>query len=76
MIVINIGGNLMLSKLKEWSYMWFGFAMLSAVFVAITSILAKIGIQGINSNLATSIRRTVVLVMAWEIVFIKMEPIK
>jgi len=50
--------------------MWFIFALLSAVFAALTSILAKIGIEGISSNLATAIRTTVVLVMAWGIVFI------
>ncbi|HHW49064.1 MAG TPA: EamA family transporter [Clostridiaceae bacterium] len=50
--------------------MWFVFALLSAVFAALTSILAKIGIEGINSNLATAIRTAVVLVMAWVIVFI------
>ena len=50
--------------------MWFIFALLSAVFAALTSILAKIGIDGVNSNLATVIRTTVVLVMAWGMVFI------
>ncbi len=50
--------------------MWFLFALLSAVFAALTSILAKIGIQGVNSNLATAIRTAVVLVMAWGIVFL------
>lgn len=50
--------------------MWFAFALLSAVFAALTSILAKIGITGINSNLATAIRTVVVLVVAWGMVFI------
>lgn len=50
--------------------MWFLFALLSAVFAALTSILAKIGIDGVNSNLATAIRTVVVLVMAWGMVFI------
>ncbi|NLN42058.1 MAG: EamA family transporter [Clostridiales bacterium] len=50
--------------------MWFIFALLSAIFAALTSILAKIGIEGISSNLATAIRTAVVLVMAWVIVFI------
>lgn len=50
--------------------MWFVFALLSAVFAALTSILAKIGIDGVNSNLATAIRTVVVLVMAWGMVFI------
>jgi len=49
--------------------MWFVYALLSAVFAALTSILAKIGIEGINSNLATAIRTAVVLVMSWAIVF-------
>lgn len=57
--------------LKEGHYsMWFIFALLSAVFAALTSILAKVGIGGINSNLATAIRTAVVLIMAWGIVFI------
>lgn len=60
----------MLSKLKGGRNMWFTFAILSAVFAALTSILAKIGIEGINSNLATAIRTAVVLIMAWGIVFI------
>lgn len=50
--------------------MWFVFALLSAVFAALTSILAKIGIEGVNSNLATAIRTVVVLVMAWGMVFV------
>ena len=50
--------------------MWFIFALLSAVFAALTSILAKIGIEGVNSNLATAIRTAVVLVMAWGMVFL------
>lgn len=49
--------------------MWFTFALLSALFAALTSILAKIGIEGINSNLATAIRTVVVLLMAWGMVF-------
>ncbi|MDE7017178.1 MAG: EamA family transporter [Lachnospiraceae bacterium] len=50
--------------------MWFVFAILSAVFAALTSILAKIGIDGVNSNLATAIRTIVVVVMAWGMVFL------
>ena len=50
--------------------MWFIFAILSAVFAALTSILAKIGIDGVNSNLATAIRTVVVVVMAWIVVFL------
>ena len=50
--------------------MWFVFALLSAVFAALTSILAKAGITGISSNLATAVRTVVVLVMAWGIVLV------
>lgn len=50
--------------------MWFLFAILSAVFAALTSILAKIGIEGVNSNLATAVRTVVVVVMAWGMVFL------
>ena len=50
--------------------MWFVFSLLSAVFAALTSILAKIGIEGVNSNLATAIRTVVVLFMAWGMVFL------
>ena len=50
--------------------MWFILALLSAVFAALTSILAKIGIEGVNSNLATAIRTVVVVVMAWGMVFL------
>ena len=50
--------------------MWFVLALLSAVFAALTSILAKIGINGVNSNLATAIRTVVVVAMAWGMVFL------
>lgn len=50
--------------------MWFIFALLSAVFAALTSILAKVGIDGVNSNLATAIRTVVVVVMSWGMVFL------
>ena len=50
--------------------MWFWFALASAVFAALTSILAKVGIEGVNSNLATALRTVVVLVMAWGMVFL------
>lgn len=50
--------------------MWFWFALGSAVFAALTSILAKVGIDGVNSNLATALRTVVVLVMAWGMVFL------
>ncbi|MDO4633419.1 MAG: EamA family transporter [Eubacteriales bacterium] len=50
--------------------MWFILALMSAVFAALTSILAKVGIDGVNSNLATAIRTAVVLIMAWGMVFL------
>lgn len=50
--------------------MWFVFALLSAVFASLTSILAKVGIEGVNSNLATALRTLVVLAMAWMMVFV------
>ena len=50
--------------------MWFILALLSAVFAALTSILAKIGIDGVNSNLATAIRTVVVVAMSWGMVFL------
>ena len=53
--------------------MWLPFAVCSAVFAALTSILAKIGIEGVNSNLATAIRTFVVLAMAWLMVFVTPE---
>lgn len=49
--------------------MWVVFALLSAVFAALTSILAKVGIEGVNSNLATALRTMVVVAMAWLMVF-------
>ena len=50
--------------------MWWVYAVLSAVFAAITSILAKVGIDGVNSNLATAVRTVVVVLMAWGMVFL------
>ena len=50
--------------------MWFVFALLSAIFAALTSILAKVGIEGVNSTLAPAIRTSVVLLMAWGMVFL------
>ena len=50
--------------------MWFVFALLSAVFAALTSILAKVGIEGVNSHLATAIRTVVVVAMSWGMVFL------
>lgn len=49
--------------------MWFIMALLSAVFASLTSILAKVGIEGVNSNLATAIRTVVVVIMSWGMVF-------
>ena len=53
--------------------MWLVFALGSAVFAALTSILAKIGIEGVNSNLATAVRIVVVVIMAWGMVFLHEE---
>ena len=50
--------------------MWLACAILSSVFAALTSILAKVGINGVNSNLATALRTAVVLIMAWGMVFL------
>ena len=50
--------------------MWLIIALLSAIFAALTSILAKVGIDGVNSNLATAIRTVVVVAMAWGMVFL------
>lgn len=50
--------------------MWFIFSLFSAVFAAFTSILAKVGIEGVNSNLATAIRTVIVVIMAWFMVFL------
>jgi transporter family protein len=55
---------------EENIFMWLLFALLSSIFAALTSILAKIGIDGVNSNLATAIRTVVVVVMAWGMVFL------
>ena len=57
-------------KAKEANMLWLIFAIGSAVFAALTSILAKVGIDGVDSNLATAIRTCVVVVMAWGMVFI------
>jgi len=56
---------------KKWGVncMWMIFAILSAVFAALTSILAKVGIENVNSHLATAIRTVVVVIMAWAMVF-------
>ena len=68
---MNIWYNLYKFRMKQEEYkMWAIFALLSAVFAALPSILAKIGIDGVNSNLATAIRTVVVVVMAWGMVFL------
>jgi len=59
-----------IGRLWGANIMWLTFALLSAVFASLTSILAKVGIDGVNSNLATAIRTTVVLAMAWGMVFL------
>ncbi|EET59716.1 putative membrane protein [Marvinbryantia formatexigens DSM 14469] len=60
----------MITIFMEAKFMWLLFALLSAVFAALTSILAKVGIDGVNSNLATAIRTVVVVIMAWGMVFL------
>ncbi|MFL0251432.1 EamA family transporter [Clostridium neuense] len=75
-IVFAIGTYLMIQKKMSESHdvkskLWLFYAILSAVFAALTSILGKIGIQGVESNLGTAIRTIVVLIMAWIIVFIQ-----
>lgn len=57
-------------KYMEMIDMWFVFALLSAIFAAWTSILAKVGIDGVDSNLATALRTVVVVIMAWGMVFL------
>ncbi len=56
--------------MQRYKNMWFVFALGSAVFAALTSILAKVGIDGVNSNLATALRTVVVVIMAWGMVFL------
>lgn len=74
-VVLAVGIFLMIQKKKtaqeETNKAWMIYAVLSAVFAALTSILAKVGISGVESNLATALRTGVVLVMAWGIVFAK-----
>ena len=73
-IVVATVGTFMIIERKRGAEndaerrVWLLYALLAAIFAALTSVLAKIGIQGVESNLATSIRTTVVLVMAWAIV--------
>ena len=72
-VLIGVGTYLMIQKKEvqdgEHSKAWLIYALLSAVFASLTSILGKIGIEGVNSNLGTAIRTSVVLVMAWVVVF-------
>ncbi len=77
MVLMGVGTYLMIQKKEgadipkgEKGMAWFVFAILSAVFASLTSILGKIGIQGLESNLGTAIRTGVVLVMAWIVVFV------
>lgn len=74
-LLLAVGIFLMIEKKqteeKEGSRVWMLYAVLSAVFAALTSILAKVGIEGVESNLATAIRTGVVLVMAWVLVLAK-----
>lgn len=75
MVLMFIGTMLMIERKdverKEGKPSWIVYAVLSAVFAALTSILGKIGIEGVDSNLGTAIRTCVVLVMAWMIVFMQ-----
>ena len=74
MLLIGIGTYFMITKkqsdneTKGWGWLW--YAVLSAVFASLTSILGKIGISEIDSNLGTAIRTIVVLIMAWLMVFV------
>lgn len=74
MLLIGTGTFLMITKKKSdketKGFGWFWYAVLSAVFASLTSVLGKIGISEINSNLGTAIRTVVVLVMAWIMVFV------
>ena len=72
MVLIGVGTMLMITRKKSSgtkSRAWLIYALLSAVFASLTSILAKVGIEGVNSNLGTAYRTGVVLVMAWVVVF-------
>ena len=72
-VLIAVGTFLMIQKKEsggERSKAWFIYAVLSAVFASLTSILAKVGIEGVESNLATAIRTGVVLLMSWVAVFV------
>ena len=75
MVLIGIGTYLMITKKetggeKKSGKSWLFYAVLSAVFASLTSILGKVGIEGVNSNLGTAVRTIVVLIMAWIVVFV------
>lgn len=78
-LILAVGIFLMIEKkntsAKSRDRLWLLYAVLSAVFAALTSILAKIGISGVESNLGTAIRTFVVLIMAWVIVFTRKKQI-
>ena len=67
---MHLGRREQIGEMINSYFVWMIFAVLSAVFAALTSILAKIGIEGVNSNLATAIRTIVVVIMAWGMVFL------
>ncbi len=75
-VLIGAGTYLMIQKKKEikaseiHNSRWIGYAVFSAIFASMTSILGKIGIEGVESNLGTAIRTIVVLIMAWIVVFV------
>ena len=74
-VLIGIGTYLMITKKetggeKKSGKSWLFYAVLSAVFASLTSILGKVGIEGVNSNLGTAVRTIVVLIMAWIVVFV------
>lgn len=75
LVLISVGTFMMIQKKdsvkKEDSWTWLIYAFLSTIFASLTSILGKIGIAGVESNLGTAIRTCVVLVMAWLIVYLK-----
>ena len=79
-MLIGVGTYLMIEKKAiekpKTGGKWFVYAVLSAVFASLTSILGKIGISGVDSNLGTAIRTIVVLVMAWVVVFVTKEQSK
>ena len=76
-VLIGAGTYMMIEKKAEdkktENSLWIVYAVFSAIFASLTSVLAKIGISGVESNLGTAIRTVVVLIMAWLIVFIKGE---